>query len=790
MGLFETKHTKRLKQAEIVNIEDFFDRYDAGGKVEEYTKPKGIRKIGVFWLNIIKFFTLSIILGVILSLIPLTGATIITVSGEPFITHWKELPSELDDVAIAERNVMYDKNGKVFAQVWAENRIAVETLDEISPHALNALISTEDKRFYTHSGFDPIGTARSALRSSGGGSGITQQLVKNLQFYNQAGKAKKGEAVEHSLDRKIRELKLSLEYEKTHTKDEILLEYFNTVSFGGPNIYSIQAASKYFFGKDAKDLTIAESAALVGSVQNTSLYNLANPDNEEKWQERKNSVINRLLAEKYITETEAQEAKDEKLHFKLKGSNGNCTSSKYPFYCEYVLDYMKNNPALGETEEERAAVLSKGGLQIRTYLDPKELKTVEEVLSKNFGTKNRVVAPVAIVEPGTGGVTAIGVNRKFGQGEGETEFVVPQLETGTGSTYKMFTLAAAVANGVNEKDLTFASQCPWRNPNYDTPPGGVKNSVSCSLQGGKLNYKQATAYSSNTWFTELEVRTGINKVKEFSRNVGLSAPDYITNRSVSYTLGVTPNSPISMAAAFATFANEGIYCPATPVKDYSYADGSKPAIPDTYNPENDSCKRVMSPQDAGIVLKAMKANVSGEIENAFGNDAKIRGYDIVGKTGTNQLFNLTWAQLSANRSLFINVYDMEKLTNEVEYITYKGFSRRWSDSAALDSGLEIMKNLIKDEKNIPLKYNTNDDSFVPVKIDKKDFIIIPNVIGMQPDKALAIFESMGITSKVLKETKNADNELFPSGVIIEQSVEPGTELASTTNREVELTMSR
>lgn len=731
----------------------------------------------------------SVLFGLLFSVYPVMAASGVAQVANPVADFWKSLPSRLDDVSIAQRNTFYDKDGNEFAQTWAEDRIVLPSLDKISKYAKDGLIATEDKRFYEHGGVDIIGTARAALSGSGGGSGITQQLVKNLQFYNQAGRDKKADATEHSINRKLKELKLAIEYENTHSKDEIVLSYFNTVAFGSPTTYSIETASQYFFGKPASDLDLAESAALVGSANNPSLFNMNDPKMESNWKERQATVLDRMTAEGYITADEAAKATAENLTFVKKKENGNCTSSKYPFYCEYALSYLSESPKLGETAEERAAVIAKGGLKIKTYLDPKAMAIADARLEQDFGNSNRVVAPVAIVQPGTGGVQAMAVNREYGAGDGATTINVPSTPAATGSTYKMFTLAAAVNSGLTQNDLAFASQCPLQPAGYDTPPGGFTNSVSCGLQGGFMDYKKATALSSNTWFVTLATKIGMDKVFDMSRQLDLNVPEDINNRSLSFVLGPVENSPIKMAAAYATFANEGIFCPATPVESYSYEDGSVPAVPDSYKPESDSCKRVMSPYAASTVLKAMRANTfPGEVPGAFGNASRVPGYDVVGKSGTNQTYNFTQGHLGKNYSLFIDVYDMDKLTNGVYgNAMYKGTFGNLQ-MAGLEAA-DIMKEILAGTPNAPLNFDATDRNLAPVPLEKRDYFTVPSALGMKPSEALSTMSALGIPAHVSKETRPAP-EGFPSGVIVDQTPQSGTELPAGTKKEIVLYVSK
>lgn len=772
------RNAKDVSISEMLSSSGFTD--DRITKVQ--VSEKALTKTRVFQSAVV-FLVMSVIGGMFFSIVPLYAMGQAAGVAAPVADYWKSLPDELGEMAIAQKNTLYDKNGNVFAQVWSENRTELQSLDQISDYAKNGLIATEDKTFYNHHGIDLKGTARAALSGSGGGSGITQQLVKNLQFYNLAGKDKKEAAVESTISRKIQELKYALKYEKEHTKDEILLAYFNTVAFGGPNTYSIETAAQYFFGKSAKDLSLAESAVLVGSVQNPTFYNLNKPENKDAYKSRQKIVLDRMVAEKFVTQEEADKAYNEELNLVFKqGSSGNCTSSAYPFYCEYVMQYLSSSPRLGETQEERDAVIQKGGLQIHTYLDPNAMSIVENQLKTDYGTTNRLVSPTAVVEPGTGGVLAMASNRDYGEGEGQTTINLPLHPTGTGSVYKMFTLAAALRNGFKEKDLEFSSRCPLYDNRFDMPPGGVKNSSSCALQGGFMDYKKATALSSNTWFTELEIKVGVDKVKEFSSEVGLSAPDSISSRSISYTLGVTENSTVSMAAAFATFANSGIYCPPTPVSSYEYSDGSQPAVPETYDPSQDSCRRVLSPHDAGIVLKAMRANVSGEIPNAFGLDFANK-YETAAKSGTNQLYNSTWAVLSGNFSVFSNLYNPTEINDGIDYARYRGRSTRWFDHVIGYSGRDIMNQLLDSEGFKPLAFDSSDTSFKEVPVEKKAYFTVPSVKGMTAEEALATLKPLGIKSYVSKTRKTSPSG-YPDGVIVEQSIDPGTQLPVGSKKEL------
>lgn len=767
-----------------MDSEEFFSYYSVGEMYED-TSPRTKKASAISM-----FVALSMLVGLIFAVPPLMGGSVAASMAVPVADLWKKLPNSLEDAQIGEKNVLLDKNGKKFAEIWNEDRTKLASTDDISEYAIQALIDTEDKRFWDHNGVDAIGTTRSAVLGTGGGSGITQQLVKNLQFYNMAGRDKRDEAVEKTYYRKIKELKLAMAYEKEHSKEEILLQYFNTVAFGAPNIYSIETAAQYFFGKHAKDLTLSEASLLVGTVQNPVKFNLAKSERKDDWKARQKIVLQRMVAEGNITQKEADEAFAEEHKFKLhKDSSGNCNSSKYPFYCDYVMDYLLHSPRLGETEEERSAILDKGGLTIRTNMDPVVMDTMQKKAMKSFGKNNRVVAPSVITEPGTGAVLGWGFNREYGhKGKGKTTINVADNPAATGSTFKMVTLAAALESGMSDSELTFGSQCPLRVPaGYDAPAGGFKNSNGCTFQAGKLNYRQATAWSSNTWYVTLAMKIGMDEVFDMSKSMGLTVQKNVGKGSLSYVLGATEQSPINMSAAFATFANEGIYCPPTPVSKYEHADGSSPKIPDTYRPEDDSCRRVMSPRTASKVLDAMRANTYGDgVSGAFGTKAKISGYDAVGKSGTNGKYNFAWGQVSSDYSLFIDVYDFDKPSRGLSsYYAYRG--QATGHNVAPEEGSHVLRDVARatKAKGKKLNYSSTDNRNIPVPVKKRDFFTVPAFAGMTPSEALAHAEKLGIEAHVSKEKKDPPAG-YQKGVIVEQSIKPGTELPVGTEKSIVL----
>lgn len=720
----------------------------------------------------------------------------------PVAKFWINADTKLGDVDTRQHTVMYDKNGQQFAEIWSEDRKEVDSLDKINKNMRDAIVSAEDKSFYDHGAIDLVATLRSMATGSGGGSGITQQLVKNLQYYDSnATEVDKATASAPTISRKLRELKMAMAYEQDHSKDEILLEYLNTVAVGAPNIYGIETASETLFNKPASQLSLSESAALAGSINNPSLYNLRNLADQStmnRVKTRQRYVLDRMLADGKITQQEHDDAVKAGIVTNVQNRAGDCGSSKYPFYCQYVLNYLQDYGGIGSTAEDRARVINRGGLEIHTALDPVMLDQLDGQIKSDWGVLNPKVQTSAVVQPGTGYVLAIGSNRDWGvdASKGQTQIVLADSGSQVGSTFKMLTLAAALNAGYTESRLdSISSMCPWSKPGFDVPAGGIKNSTSCALQGGHLTYRQATAYSANTWFVELESQIGVENVKKFAMSVGLDVPDSVNARSASFTLGVTNSTPIQMAAAYATFANKGVYCPATPITSMRRMDGKAIEPPDDWDSASIACRAVMSPHSASIVLRAQDANVNGDIPGRFGEKAAISGRTVIGKSGTtNSYANLAWTSTVAQYTVFSNSYDPRgNFAYPMTSYMWRGVWNGPHAEAALLTTRSFIVNNLGNTPDQPLDFNDTNDAWKKTDALSADMISVPDLVGMDPDSALAALKAIGLNGKVMKRTTSTraskNNSSWPDGVIMSQSVTPGTRLVVGSKKTIELTVS-
>lgn len=740
---------------------------------------------------------------VILSVVSVLAVLAIIISTiSPIISYWVKAPDFLPDTTfVAEHIKMFDKNNELFAETWTENRETVNNIKDISPHLIHAIISAEDKDFFHHNAIDVKATLRSFLHHSGGGSGITQQLMKNLQYLSvSASKEDKKEATSNTIARKMRELKLAFNYERTHSKNSILLKYLNTVAVGSGNIYGVKTASREIFGKDVKDLNIEEAAVLAGTVNNPSRFNLLNLADKNVYEDVKQRqiyVLTRMFNDGHITKAELNKAVKAKIEPHYTTMKGGCGNSSFPFYCRYVLDYILQDTRFGATQEERNARIARGGLAIYTNLDPVLTRQAEQQVKSDLGINNRVAMPVAFVSKG-GKVIALAQNREWGTDEstGQTQIVLPNVGTPAGSTYKMITLATAMSQGWDENRLNAVNgYCPWKKAGFDTPSKGIMNSNGCqSFQVGKIGIFRATAYSSNTYFAELSSEVGVNNIVNMSRKLGLPVPNNIGAASASFTLGTTNVSPIQMAAAYNTFANQGVYCPPTPIRNYSNLDGSQLQVSDSYDPSSGGCRAVLTPKQASFVLKAQNANINdGSIAGRFGAEGGVNGHLTVGKSGTSENWsNTVWSTTVGQYTAFANAYDPRgNFAHPLTSYIWRGAVRGPYFHSSMSTTRDIISKNLANQPNIGLDLDSQNNSYVDVPKNRDGVKTVPYVVGMDAQSALTTMRNANINSHVMKITAHSEIikgkfAKYAPGTVIKQSIPAGTRFSNSSKKIVEL----
>ncbi len=561
-------------------------------------------------------------------------------------------PSELETPPLAEKTVILDAKGKQIATIFDQNRVNV-SLDKVSRTMVSSIVAIEDYRFYEHGAIDLKGTLRALLKNQAaggevvqGGSSITQQTVK-LTLIALAGKdeAKLLAATEDSYERKIRELRYSIAMEEEHAKDWILERYLNTAYFGD-GAYGIQAAARNYFSVNASKLTVGQSALLAGLVKNPVGYDPTRyPD---KAIGRRNVVLDRMAELNVITPAERDEAKGQGLDLKEKETKNGCFESPTPRFCQYLLAYLEQDEELGETPEERMDLLKSGGFTIRTTVDQRYQRAADRSVAGEVYPKDQAIGSLAMVEPGTGAVRALAQSRPIGDKEkkGETylNFVIPSEYGGSrgfqaGSTFKAFTLAAALNRGIpldtqikapEPVSITQTEFEVCNGKRYDNSEAWEPEN---STANGTFNLYSGTQLSVNTFFAQLELSTGICPPYKLAKQMGLALSKSARSAELtpSFTLGIADVSPLEMAEAYATFAARGKHCESTPVTSIEDRTGK---VVREYKP---TCEQVF-PEAVGDGVSAV---LRGVIEGGFASAQRLN-VPAAGKTGTTQDSKAVW----------------------------------------------------------------------------------------------------------------------------------------------------
>ena len=564
---------------------------------------------------------------------------------------FSSLPSDLTQVPLPQRNTMLDADGNVLAVLYAQNRIEVP-LDEISPIMQQAIIAIEDQRFFNHAGIDFRGTLRASISTGAGGqvqggSTITQQYVKQILLTAATTKEEQEAAVAVSINRKLREARYAIGLENKLSKREILEGYLNIAYFGAGS-YGVEIASQRYFSKSASELTLSEAATLAGLVQNPSRFDPTRfPD---RAQNRRDDVLNAMVSAGYITKEQSDKAKSVSVKNDLKPaelSNG-CVNSYAPYFCDYVLTVLKNDPVFGETPEERERLLAIGGLTIQTTLSldaqTSSQKAVDEKIP--FDDESGKAAAITMIRPGTGEITAMAQNRKWGRsGAGYTtvNYNVPVSANGTvgfqaGSTFKAFTIAAAfklgwdpfkVINAPQKKEFKEFKEC---GTGAKFAPYTVQNSTG----SGAFDIFSGAAFSVNTYFVGLEEKIGLCEPLAIAKATGVkqgNGEDFAGYPC--FTLGCFDVTTLDMTEGMATFAAHGMHCDSIAISSVTDRNKNELEVPSA------DCTQKIDREVADSTTAVLAGVVDGPLGGRTGR-AMYFDRPAAGKTGTTDNSAAVW----------------------------------------------------------------------------------------------------------------------------------------------------
>lgn len=747
---------------------DDFDKLESVFNDAQAVDP--VRPMNKF-MAFLGFLILPIIAGGLVGLASLPLVFPVGAASSASLEYWEELPTELPDIPPPQRSVVLDVNDSVIAEIYSQNRI-ITTLDEISPYVSQALIATEDRAFYEHAGYSGRGMLRALANNAAGedvqgASTITQQLVKNTLVVNADSTAEQEAAIAANIFRKFEELKYARALEDKFTKDEILERYLNLVLYSN-GVYGIGTAANYYYGIPASDLSVAQSAMLIGLLKNPSGYDpINNPDAAIN---RRNVVINNMLATDVIDVQTAMAAREEPLGLNVQKPVNGCSNAPDPFYCQAVMDRITNSNILGDTPEERQAHLYQGGLTIHTFFDNDTFQRVQSSVDASLGRNNRVASGVAVVQPGTGIVPAIAQNRTWGDGVEDnfefTQVIYPDRITfQAGSAFKVFTLAAALEAGI-PLDTVIDAPAVY-NPSYmNTPTGGITNISQSGT--GVMDMVTATARSSNTFYTVLQERIGVMTVADMAENLGMTVPRTgevaVGAKDSSFTLGTISVSPLEMAAAYATFAADGKYC------EPRFVEVVYDVYGESIGQELEDCYQAVSPQTASKVTVALQAVVDGEDPNRTAELASLGDRPVAGKTGTtNQQAAVWFVGYTPEYAVATWVGDPR---GGQKYPLSQGFRFQGSWVTNAYSGVvsaplwhDVMQNLMAGR---PVT------QFSTPQAVSSSGNLVPATAGMSADDAINLLESRGYVVKVSNQNAPA-SELYQPNQVVSQTPVGGTQ---------------
>lgn len=535
-------------------------------------------------------------------------------------------PNALITRDVPQSTKIYDRTGEhLLYEIHGDEKRTLVKIEDVPDWVKQATISIEDRQFYEHHGVYWRGLVRAVIQSVlkgqriQGTSTLTQQLVKNAILTN-----------ERSVDRKIRELILSLQIERKYSKDQILQLYMNEIPYGS-TIYGIEAAAETYFGKTAKELTLDESALLAAIPQRPSFYSPYSvsgaKDEFKQLKGRQSYILDRMAVYGYIKREEAEEAMKVDTLAKVKPRNtGNISAPHFVMWVREQLDKTYGEKTVGE-----------GGLNVVTTLDWDKQKAAEEEVVKGvdargerYGFKN---AALVSIDPKTGQVLAMVGSKDFFDKEIDGQVNVTVKPRQPGSSFKPIVYAAAFARGyLPETQL-------WDvNTTFKTATGNYAPKNYDLKERGPMSLRESLAGSLNTPAVKLLYLVGVGPVIDFAEELGYSTFGERNRFGLSLVLGGGEVLPLDHAAAFAAFATEGEYRAPAAVLKVTAPDGR--VLEEWKEPEP---RRVMDQQTARLVNSILSDNNARAYIFGQNNSLTLADRPVAAKTGTTNNNKDAWA---------------------------------------------------------------------------------------------------------------------------------------------------
>ncbi len=564
-------------------------------------------------------------------------------------------PQSIITRRVSESTKIFDREGQtILFNVHGNERRTIIPFEEIPKHLTEAVIATEDINFYNHQGLDLKGILRAIsinVKEKGlsqGGSTITQQLVKNSLLSRQK-----------TFSRKFKEMILSLQIEQKFKKDEILWMYLNQIPFGS-NIYGIEEASRGYFGKPAKELTLNESAILASLIKAPSYYSPYGSHKDEMLA-RKNLILEKMFDSGYISEEGLNQAKNEELKL-ASPINGGILA---PHFVMMVREYL--------VERYGEDLVQNGGLKVYTTLDWKMQGQAEEAIAK-YADRNEELfkagnAALVALSPKTGEILALIGSRNYFDIEKEGNFNVITAFRQPGSAFKPIVYSVALDKGLTDKTVLFDVKTEF-NPNC--APDGSQEKDGYGLDcyhpqnadekfRGPITLRQALGSSLNIPSVKVLYIAGVNDSIKRAEEMGIKFLGDTSKFGLSLVLGGGDIRPLDLVGAYSVFANDGFYNQPNFILKIEDSEGQ--IIEEMeYNPE-----RKVSEQTARMMNDILTDNSARSFIFGLNSPLNISDRQVAVKTGTTQKYRDAWT-IGYTPSLAVGVWvgnnDNTEMTRE------------------------------------------------------------------------------------------------------------------------------
>ncbi|HEU5156022.1 MAG TPA: transglycosylase domain-containing protein [Streptosporangiaceae bacterium] len=619
----------------------------------------------------------GIMAGVLVAFIALPMVGSAGLAARDASNNFENMPINISTSPPPEKTVVSAADGSTLATFFDEYRESVR-LDQVAPIMRKAIIAIEDSRFYQHGALDLKGAIRALATNAEanevrqGGSTLTQQYVKNLLIEHAKTPEEQRAARAQTVGRKLRELRYALHVEQTMSKDEILQGYLNVAYFGG-GAYGVQAAAKRYFSKPAEKLNLQEAALLAGITNSPFAYDPTIHPGAAR--DRRNVVLARMAQLGVVSKKAADKAAASPVKLHETKPSGGCDASKAPFFCTYIRNEMINILSGGKRSQYASATqqLQRGGYTIRTTLDWQSQRAAQEALDDRVGPRASRDAAETMIEPGTGKILAMAVNRDFGSKKKKRQTVLNlaanSLHGGgggysAGSTFKIFTLAAAIKEGIavgtpikspNKVSVSGFTDCKGR-PLAEWSPRNAGDS-----EAGTFNLRTGTWHSVNTFYAQLEKRVGVCEAVKMAEAFGMRQSNGTPLQQVpSQVLGTNLIDVTSLAAAYAGFAARGKYCPPLAITEVKDANGKELRLP------KHECRQALDEDIADEVNDILRGVLTKGTAHGQGI-----GRPAAGKTGTCEEFTCAlFAGYTPNLAAAVWYGDAEKPWKRKVYGVY------------------------------------------------------------------------------------------------------------------------